>query len=113
MEIIDRFFSKVEMVENGCWLWRPAIETNKYGKFWFNGKMVRVHRFAYETFVGPIAEGLFVCHHCDTPPCTNPEHLFSGTVHDNIADMVNKGRGRGLQPPLKWPLIGQYVETNT
>ena len=35
---------------------------------------------------------MIVCHTCDTPLCVNPEHLFIGTVHDNVKDRDNKNR---------------------
>jgi hypothetical protein len=50
------------------------------------------HRFGYKRLVGPIPAGMFVCHHCDNPPCQRPTHWFVGTHADNMADMVAKGR---------------------
>ena len=43
---------------------------------------------------GPVAPGLFVCHHCDEPLCVTFDHLFLGTHQDNMIDMARKGRHR-------------------
>lgn len=37
-------------------------------------------------------EVLLVCHSCDNPVCTNPEHLFLGTQSKNMIDCQIKNR---------------------
>lgn len=80
--------------ESGCWLWQGTRATKGYGSIAVDGEPRRVHRAAYECFVGPIPERMFVCHHCDTPSCIRPAHLFLGDAATNMRDMVRKGRGR-------------------
>jgi hypothetical protein len=46
---------------------------------------------------------MFVLHHCDNPPCINPDHLYIGTKKDNTQDMTARGRDRGRFQPL--PLV--------
>lgn len=78
---------------SGCYLWTAAI-SGGYGKANYRGHRDLAHRMSYFFAKGPIPQGLFVCHHCDNPPCINPDHLFLGTALDNAADMIRKGRSR-------------------
>ena len=78
--------------ENKCWEWKGSRHDWGYGAIPYKKQKLSAHRFAYETFVAPIPEGMFVCHHCDNPICSNPSHLFLGTNLDNIKDCVKKGR---------------------
>jgi hypothetical protein len=75
---------------DACWEWHGTRNAKGYGVF--SGKMA--HRLTYAHAFGPIQDDLFVCHHCDNPPCVNTAHLFLGTNMDNLADMVAKGRRR-------------------
>lgn len=53
------------------------------------------HRIAYRDAHGLSSEqmaGVSVLHHCDTPACHEPTHLFAGTQLDNMRDKVAKGR---------------------
>lgn len=84
----DRFYAKVSRQESGCWLWTACENSSGYGML--GPKLA--HRVSYELHHGPIGAGLFVCHRCDVKRCVNPEHLFLGTVQDNVNDMIAKGR---------------------
>lgn len=87
----QRLLAKVRIAPSGCWEWLGARDPRGYGRFQAEGHK-RAHRAAWALFRGPIPAGLLVCHHCDNPPCCNPDHLFVGTMSDNIRDGYVKGR---------------------
>jgi len=75
-----------------CWPWTAARFEKGYGAFRLGEKQKKAHRVGYELLVGPIPDGLLVCHTCDNPPCQNPAHWFLGTISDNAVDRERKGR---------------------
>ena len=94
------------ITETGCWEWAGARDHTNYGLVTRSSGESRAHRLAYTLFVGPITYGQLVCHKCDNPPCCNPNHLFLGTMIDNILDCVEKGRHRSV-PPAGWNKLPQ------
>lgn len=98
-EFHEDFWKVVDVKENTqCWLftgkWEceaghgiirvPGPASTRHGK--------AAHRVAWESFYGPIQNGVCVLHKCDTPKCCNPYHLFLGTQLENMQDKVKKGR---------------------
>ncbi len=90
----DRFWSDVEKTD-GCWLWQGGTRGDGYGLIHFNGTQHRAHRVSWEMHYGPVPNGLYVCHHCDTRRCIRPDHLFLGTHSDNMKDAATKGHQSG------------------
>jgi hypothetical protein len=90
---IDKEKSNIFYNGSRCWEWKAWRDKDGYGR-WnpILGIKFYSHRLMYEITYGSIPGGLLVCHHCDNPPCCNPDHLFLGTNQDNLADRDEKGR---------------------
>jgi len=87
----ESFWAKTQKTHD-CWLWQAAKNHNGYGIVSRRTGNQLAHRVAWALVNGPIPDGLYVLHKCDTPACVNPDHLSLGTQMENMRDMVNKGR---------------------
>lgn len=103
--LAERFWERVDrtLPTDVCWPFQVRSRDRfGYRKFFVcsERRSVQAHRVSWELNRGAIPEGLCVLHRCDNPPCVNPNHLFLGTLADNNADMLAKGRARygPLQP---------------
>lgn len=91
----QRLLAKYDVDEQGCWIWNRGTCGQGYGKLKRDGAYVSSHRLSYEHHKGEIPKGMLVCHTCDVRACINPEHLFLGTMSDNMRDCSQKGRSGG------------------
>ena len=76
----------IRPMPNGCWEWQASTATGGYGQSkTLTGQPVRVHRYVYETLVGPIPERHHLHHECENTRCCNPAHLTPMPAGDHIA----------------------------
>ena len=94
----DRFWAATTKGD-GCWMFSQT-GSHPYGAMQWSGSRMLAHRVSWIIHRGPIPDGLYVCHSCDTPGCVNPDHLWLGDNAANMRDMAEKGRSkRGEQHP--------------
>lgn len=94
--IIERYRAMVDVrAREQCWPWTGSINTSGYGRFKINPyEIVAASRFTLVIATKEEHMDLLALHSCDNPCCCNPNHLRWGTVADNVADMVERNRGR-------------------
>lgn len=92
-----RFWRKVD--KNGskykklgrCWNWTGGKIPSGYGRTFFKRRCEYAHRVSWYLHYR-VMPTCCVLHHCDNPACVNPNHLFLGTMKDNMLDRDSKGR---------------------
>jgi hypothetical protein len=87
-----RFWTKVD-TSGDCWEWTGKLNDEGYGQFRHAGEN-SAHRTSWVLHHGPITDGLWVLHHCDNRRCVRPDHLYLGTVQDNVRDAMSRDRVR-------------------
>jgi len=88
---LERFWEKIQITDNGCWMWQAYVKPNGYAGFGIgnteenNRKMEYAHRWAYRNFIGEIPKGLELDHLCRNRSCVNPNHLEPVTRKENLS----------------------------
>jgi hypothetical protein len=80
--------------ENGCLEWTGPLSQFGYALFRTKRKNFRVHRWAYERFIGPIPEGKVLDHICRNRKCVNPHHLEPVTLVENLDRGIRTNQNR-------------------
>lgn len=112
MVIQERFWSKVNKT-GGCWIWTGALNQKGYGRFAVGRKSMPAHKVAWELVNGAWPVGKIGRHVCDNPSCVNPNHIIPGTIAENAADAVRRGRtAKKTECKKGHSLSGDNVETN-
>lgn len=95
----------VHLGTDACWLWSGKISSLGYGVSSIRSiagiKRGLAHRIAWTLTVGPIPDGIILCHNCDVSypvgdisyrRCINPWHMRPGSHLENSTDCICKGR---------------------
>lgn len=83
--VIDRLLDRVDVDEDGCWLWQGCLNRQGYGQITLEfGKNALTHRVAWEHFEGAVPSELELDHLCRVRACCNPGHLEPVTHAENV-----------------------------
>lgn len=103
---LDLLTQNVVTNESGCVLWTGPQNGLGYGRTWFQGRLMYMHRLSYELVAGPIPDGLEIDHLCRTPACIRPDHLEPVTHRENIQRAIRSMR-------TQCPHGHEFTEANT
>ena len=91
-EDLLRFWAKVKIRDDYCWLWQAAKDDIGYGIFAVGSRNLKVHRLAYLIHTGIDPLDQLVSHTCGSPACVHPVHLIIGAPIKRIRSSKNIAR---------------------
>lgn len=103
MRLPARFWAKISIDNNGCWVWTAASNGAGYGRWNQSGSLRYPHRVTAELEYGEST--LQVDHVCRVRACCNPDHL------EYVTNRENSIRGKALITHC--PKGHEYSEDNT
>ena len=86
---------RISHMECGCWRWTGEINRNGYGRVWWQGKRIMVHKLIYTLVTGRQIPPTVVLDHvrergCTRRDCCNPAYL------EPVSHRENTRRGKAL-----------------
>jgi hypothetical protein len=96
----ERLIARRRVALSGCWVLNGNCRNESYTNLTIEGVMLRVHQWSAYVWHGhKLRAGytVVVRHHCDNPPCFNPEHLIPGTYRENALDAIERGQWLPLE----------------
>lgn len=89
MTMDEIFWGNVDIKDdNDCQEWLGGTSKG-YGVLSYNKGKISAHRYALLRAEYNTSTDL-VLHHCDNPPCCNPNHLYRGDYASNLADKIRR-----------------------
>lgn len=104
-ELLKRFWSKTELMPNGCVRWTGTADPARGGYFRINGRQTSAHAAAWRIANNGkgVPAGMNVTRTCGNLLCVNFDHLEL-ISNSELATKSNRTRGRIIKADLKKPI---------
>lgn len=96
LSLFQRFIRKfnrngrLHLTLGHCWEWTGYLDEWGYGRIQIGGKWERAHVISFIIYRHRPKN--CVLHKCDNACCVNPDHLYDGTLSQNMLDAFSRGR---------------------
>jgi hypothetical protein len=66
----------------------------------YSTQLIALVAYHYDTTLPENGNKIVVCHGCNNPKCSNPNHMYWGTKGDNKLDDYEAGKGKSIYQHL-------------